>query len=307
MNADAIVPAVRNPASPPERPYAEPLGNHAPKLSIVTPSYNQGQYIEATIRSILAQDCRDYEHIIIDGGSTDGTREIVAKYEGLYPMRWLSEPDRGQADAIAKGFGLCRGAVVAWLNSDDVYLGTQVLSRVLQLFEHYPEIHAVSAGGVELSPSGQWGRQIPVRQDYYTHQRLCMTDHVLQPATFFRREVLTWVPLDTSLHYAFDWDFFIRLAKSFNLLPIDEVWAGYRISGTNKTETGGWRRCDELRMVIHRYTGRLSIQYLVISTYCLLLRLSEWLPERARSKLSRGVRKLSQVIQVASCYRTTSI
>lgn len=307
MSPGASVPVMSNPALPSEWPVGEPLGNSTPKISIVTPSYNQGRYIEATIRSLLAQDCRDYEHLIVDGGSTDGTKEIVAKYQGLYPMRWISEPDQGQADAIAKGFALCRGAVVAWLNSDDVYLGTRVLSRVMELFEQYPEIQAVTAGGVELSPCGKWGRQIPVRQDYFTHQRLCWTDHVLQPATFFRREVLSEISLDTSLHYAFDWDFFIRLVKSFNLLAVDEVWAGYRMSGTNKTATGGRRRCAELRTVIQRHTGRASIQYLAISGYCALLRLSEWLPEPARGALPRGVGKLSRFVQVASCYRITSV
>lgn len=276
-------------------------------ISVVTPSLNQGHYIEATLRSVLAQADVNFEHVVIDGGSTDNTRKILMKYEGLYPMRWISEPDQGQADAITKGFKLCRGDILGWLNSDDVYLDTQVLKRVIDLFERFPEAHIVSAGGVALSSSGKWERQITVRQDYFSHQRLCWTDHVLQPATFFRREVLSEVNLDTSLHYAFDWDFFIRLARRFNLLAVDEVWAGYRMSGTTKTETGGWRRAHELRTVIGRHTGHASIQYLAISVYCALLGLAERLPEPAGSKFRFGVRNLSRLVQVASCYRITSI
>ena len=278
-----------------------------PSVSIVTPSFNHGQHIEATIKSVLRQDFSDYEHIIIDAGSTDGTQRILAKYQDQYPMRWLSEADNGQVDAISKGFACCRGRIVTWLNSDDVYVGTQVLGRVNELFRQYPELDAVSAGGVEVSTSGQWGRQIPVRQDKYTHRRLCWSDHVLQPATFFRREILSNLSLDTGLDYAFDWDFFIRLADKYNLLAVDEIWAGYRITGSNKTLTGGVKRCRELHIVSQRHTGAASAQSRLISFYCSWLRLASMLPEPAANIMTRYLQIISRVIQVASGYRFTSL
>lgn len=106
----------------------------APKITIVTPAYNSAQYIEECILSIKKQRYKNYEHIIIDGGSTDGTLEILKKYEGTYPMRWISEPDEGMYDAINKGFSLANGSVYAWLNSDDFYFPwtLQVAANVFQ-------------------------------------------------------------------------------------------------------------------------------------------------------------------------------
>lgn len=91
-------------------------------ISIITPTYNSEKYLEKCILSILQQGCCEYEHIIVDGGSTDGTLSIIRKYEKLYPMKWISEKDNGMYDAIAKGFKLASGDIFCWLNSDDMYM-----------------------------------------------------------------------------------------------------------------------------------------------------------------------------------------
>ena len=106
--------------------------NECPLVSVVTPSYNQGRYIEETIQSVLSQDYANLEYLVLDGGSSDATLEILQRYEGR--LRWISESDRGQADAINKGFRLARGEILGWLNSDDVYLpGT--IQKVVQYFQ----------------------------------------------------------------------------------------------------------------------------------------------------------------------------
>ncbi|HMR66226.1 MAG TPA: glycosyltransferase family 2 protein, partial [Anaerolineae bacterium] len=110
------------------------------KISIVTPSYNQADYLEATIQSVLAQVYPAVEHIVIDGGSTDTTLKILRKYERI--LQWLSEPDQGQAEAINKGFTKSTGEIVAWLNSDDIYL-PGALHRVANFFSQHPEIDVV--------------------------------------------------------------------------------------------------------------------------------------------------------------------
>src|SRR3989338_5413748 len=108
-----------------------------PLVSIVTASYNQAQFIEETLRSVREQDYPNLEHIVIDGASTDGTVDVLRRYEGTYNMRWISEPDRGHADALCKGFRQATGDILAWLNSDDVYFPGAVTTAV-ETFRRHP-------------------------------------------------------------------------------------------------------------------------------------------------------------------------
>ncbi|MCD6361181.1 MAG: glycosyltransferase, partial [Armatimonadetes bacterium] len=106
-----------------------------PLVSIVTPSYNQGEFIEETILSVKNQDYPNIEHIVVDGGTTDNTVAILKKYDGTYNMRWLSEPDKGQSDEVNKGWGLCQGQIVGWLNSDDTLAEKRTISYVVEQFK----------------------------------------------------------------------------------------------------------------------------------------------------------------------------
>ena len=114
------------------------------KVSIITPSYNQGKYLERTIRSVLEQDYPDVQYIIVDGGSTDNSQEIINRYKKQL-HRWVSEPDHGQTDAINKGFGIANGEILAWLNSDDTYQ-PGAISQAVRVLQEHPEIAGCVCG-----------------------------------------------------------------------------------------------------------------------------------------------------------------
>lgn len=181
-----------------------------PTISIITPSYNQAVYIEATIQSVVAQNYPHLEHLIIDGGSTDGTLSILQKYHHL---NWISEPDIGQANAINKGFKKSTGEIVAWLNSDDIYL-PGVLHRVAEFFNTYPHIDIIY-GDYHLidQHSNVLLRKQEIPFDY--NILLYGLDYISQPTTFFRRSVFERVGyLDETLHYGLDWEYWLRLADN---------------------------------------------------------------------------------------------
>ncbi|NMC46689.1 MAG: glycosyltransferase [Chloroflexi bacterium] len=196
-----------------------------PRVSIVTPSYNQAAYLEATIRSVLSQDYPALEYLLVDGGSDDGSLEIIHKYEQHFAW-WVTEQDRGQADAINKGLRKSTGAIIAWLNSDDLYLpGT--LQKVVTFFEEHPQVGLVY-GDLQAIDGG--GTQINLlRYPSYTLADL-MTFHIIgQPAVFFRRNVMEQAGLlDLSYHYLLDHQLWVRMAGRTTIAHIPETLAAAR-------------------------------------------------------------------------------
>lgn len=278
-----------------------------PLVSIITPSYNQGPFIEDTILSIKNQDYPNIEHIIVDGESTDNTLEIVKKYEGTYNMKWISEPDEGQADAINKGFRRATGDIICWLNSDDVYLSKNALSKIVALFQEYPKADVITGGGVLMSREGHWTQPIHSEKKRICYKHLRYGDSILQPATFFKREVIEGEWCDTSLDFAFDWDLFIRLTKNYNFLPVDEIIAGYRMYGENKTAAGGAKRAAELVRVVKRYLGRGSWQYFVVSFFWLLYKVTSVLPDSIGAPLQKLIKRVSAIVSILTFKRVTSV
>ncbi len=181
------------------------------KLSIITPSYNQARYIEETIQSVHAQGYPHLEHLVIDGGSTDGTLDILKQYE--HTLRWVSESDEGQADAINKGFKQATGDIVTWLNSDDVYL-PQALHRVGDFFSQHPAVDVIYGDYHLIDQNGEVllrKKEIPFDHDILLYG----LDYISQPTTFFRRSVFDKVGyLDDSLHYGLDWEYWLRMAAA---------------------------------------------------------------------------------------------
>lgn len=264
-------------------------------VSIVTPSYNQAAFLSETIRSVVEQDYPRIEYIVMDGGSTDGSLEIIERWAQRHRIIWRSERDRGQGDAIQRGAELATGEIFAWLNSDDVYLDRAVVSDVVAVFREGAQI--VSGAGWYIDEHGERIAPIPVYADRLTHDRVRFADWFLQPATFVRRELFLTCPIDLGLHWAFDWDLFIRLTTKAPGTPILRPLAGYRLHPTGKTISGGGRRQLELLEVIRRYHGRLSAPYLLLLPIVAAHLIAERLPRRVYGRVNTVLNTIAAVTQ----------
>jgi glycosyltransferase involved in cell wall biosynthesis len=223
-----------------------------PVISIVTPSFNQGRFLGQTLESVLGQNYPNLEYFVMDGGSADESVAVIRAREKQLTF-WRSEPDHGQPEAINQGFQRSRGAILGWLNSDDVYLG-DTLRTVATALAEYGEEAVVFYGGCELFQDG--GRATELRLAVpFDPQRLQTTDFLDQPSVFFTRAAWERVgPLDESLHYAFDWDWFLRAATCCRFQRCDQVLSRYRIHRQHKTGSGGLRRWEEMSEVVRRHS-----------------------------------------------------
>lgn len=213
-----------------------PNGSTWPRVSIVTPSYNQGQFLEETIRSVLLQGYPDLEYLVMDGGSTDGSVEIIRRYEPWLAY-WTSEPDRGQSDALNKGFGRSTGAVLAWLNSDDRYR-PRAIETAVRVLAMNVQAAVVYGDCIEIDEVGKVLRTYEARD--FDIRRQLVAQMIPQPAAFFRRTVWDQVgPLRTDLHYTMDRDLWNRAALHFSLVHIATIMADMRVHAASKTVSQG--------------------------------------------------------------------
>ena len=221
------------------------------KLSIVTPSFNGRRFLEETSRSILSQQGDfDLEWVVVDGGSTDGTLDLLRTFDHDPRVRWVSEPDRGQSHAINKGLALARGDVVAWLNTDDLYT-PGALSAVADAFARNPSARwlvgryeIIDDAGRSIRPSVVRYKERSLRR--YAYRKLLRENFISQPAVFWRRPFGEKVgPLDESLHYTMDYDLWLRMGREADPLFVDRVLAQFRLYATSKTGQMNREQFDE--------------------------------------------------------------
>jgi glycosyltransferase involved in cell wall biosynthesis len=226
-----------------------------PSISIITPSFNQGAYIEATILSVLGQDYPDLEHIIIDGGSTDSTLEILARYPHL---KVISEPDNGQAEAVNKGLRLAKGEIIGWLNSDDTYY-PGVLAGAAGTIDPARGIYIAMGRCAYINESGDpTGTEHP--SAFVSHKRIVEIWKgytIPNPAVFFHRRVYEECGgLDESLYLSLDYDLFCRYTARFAITVVDRLWATYRLHPSAKSSEQSQGELLEKSMAVsRRYWG----------------------------------------------------
>ncbi|MFN8629645.1 MAG: glycosyltransferase family 2 protein [Chloroflexota bacterium] len=204
-----------------------------PLVTIVTPTLNQGQFIEATMRSVRGQTYTKFEHIVADAGSSDETLEILQQWQSQYPMRWRSEPDRGMYDGVNKGLLAARGAIHCYLNSDDLFF-PWTLQTVVRFFEQHPDVDVVFGDAINVDDvtHREHVRVMPP----FDLDRLVNVWPLPQPATFWRSRVTEQLGgFDSTLRYVGDWDFFIRAGQRFTVVKIDEFLAVERRHLASKT------------------------------------------------------------------------
>lgn len=222
-----------------------------PRVTLVTPSYNAAPYLRAAIDSVLAQDYPEIEYLVMDGGSTDGTVELLEGYGNK--VRWISEKDNGQADAISRGFKQTSGEILGWLNADDV-LKPGAVRKAVDTFRANPGAALIYGNADFIDDSGKLIAPCTVVEPFVRQRLLSYGDYIIQPAAFFSRAAYEAVGgLDACLHWAMDWDLWIRLAQDHEFVYVEPVLASYRWLGSNKTAVGGFDRLDEVEAVAKRY------------------------------------------------------
>ncbi len=231
--------------------------NNFPKISIITPTYNQGRYIQMTIDSVLNQNYPNLEYIIMDGGSTDDTVSILKSYNKN--IIWFSEKDRGQTHAINKGLQIATGDIIAYINSDDVYK-PNAFFKVARFFQDHPAAmwvtglcDIVDENFREVRKPITWYKNFWLL--FHSYQVLLILDYVSQPSTFWRRALIDQVGcFDESLYLVMDYDYWLKIGKKYPLYVIPQYLSSFRTHPSSKTRSLDTNINNEEMGVIKRYT-----------------------------------------------------
>jgi glycosyltransferase involved in cell wall biosynthesis len=231
------------------------------KISIITPSYNQGEFIADAIESVNNQEYPNKEHIIVDAQSTDATLKVIQEYAHLPHLKWISEADKGQSDAINKGFKMATGDIVAWLNTDDYYL-PETFAKVSDAFKKHPETSVLYGDTLFVD---QNKKSIRVKKDHSFDEKILLYYgcYISSTTTFFRKEIINANNLiDLSYKLCMDYEYFVRLSKlgyRFHYLP--EVLAAFRWHDTNCSVLYPQKRREETLRIKHQYGYKVTENY----------------------------------------------
>jgi glycosyltransferase involved in cell wall biosynthesis len=318
VSSTAVTPLLRMlPEAPPGRggwPWTEgsaplpprmPDGGSWPRISVVTPSFNQAEFLEQTIRSVLLQGYPELEYIVVDGGSTDGSIAIIKRYADRLAY-WVSEPDRGQSHAINKGLRRATGSVLGWLNSDDYYVPSALRtvgetladgSETFALVGHCRRVYADGSGANLLE--GRFESRFRMLQFWKGYR-------MPQSSVFWRREVLERVGfLDESQDYIMDFDYWARVADKFDFANVDAVLSCATYHEAAKTGDNYERYADELRKHARRYWGsRFSpgYWYLAASMSRHLVAAPAWERATFDRRVHRARRTLKELIPAGESF-----
>ena len=271
------------------------------QLSVITPVYNGERFIESCLRSVVDQQCEGVEHLIIDGGSTDRTMQIVKEYADRHPhIRWICEKDRGQSDAMNKGLRLARGSLLGFLNADDFY-EPDALNRVLGIFKSLPEPSILIGNCNVIDDTGKllWLNRPDTR--YYQLLQVWRYKMPNNPSSYFYHRRLHDIigEFDVENHYVMDYDFLLKAFRASKVVYVDETFGNYRMYADNKTAqvfatNQGW---DMLSRVAEEHVSQESALYrLHVGLGVKLLR--EGLKEAPPSLIGRARRKSMRLCQV---------
>jgi glycosyltransferase involved in cell wall biosynthesis len=228
-------------------------------FSVVTPSYNQGQFIRATLESVLSQQIPDLQYLVIDGGSSDETVGILKEYGDR--LSFISERDEGTADAINKGLALCQGEIIGWLNSDDIYY-PQALRRVGEFFARHPEIDVMYGRAHHIDERGSVIEEYPTAE--WSFEALLNHCIISQPAAFFRRRVVEkYGSLAKTHKYCVDYEFWIRLArKGARFMFVPEYFAATRLHEQAKTVASRLQCHEDINDIMVEHLGYVPTRWI---------------------------------------------
>lgn len=263
-----------------------------PRITVVTPSFNQGRFLDQCIQSVLNQGYPNLEYMVFDGGSTDGSLDVLRKHHSALAY-WTSNKDSGQADAINQGFRRATGEVVAWLNADDFYL-PGAFHHVAEAYRRNPAASFYFGNGWRTDESGTLkSRFFPSNRLWFNERALLHgLDYILQPATFINRQHLVAVDyLNPALRYGLDYDLWLRLARLARPAPVRKYLAASREYAATKTAAGGFERAEELRRLLETHSGVPltpgALAYYLHTLQCLAERHPEIYPSSFLTEIMR--------------------